>query len=152
VLVETASGDSLVTLWVDEAHAEFSVALRDDPTGVVLDPDHWILMEAAEVPFSGMPEGPGAAGDLTFTVYPSPPGDAFSIRYAVPRSQHIRVEIYDVLGRMVCCLVDRFVGKGEHEAAWRGTDRAGNRVAPGVYLCRLSAGGDHAATRLLLIR
>jgi aminopeptidase N len=152
VLVETVSEDTLLNLWLDEAHEEFSVGLADHPTGVTLDPDHWILMEAEEVPFAGMSSDPGAAHGLMLTAYPSPSGETFTIRFAVSCPLRARVEIFDPLGRSVRRLVDRLVGRGVHETAWPGTDRAGNRVAPGVYLCRVSAGGEQVTSRLLIVR
>jgi hypothetical protein len=152
VLVETPSGDSLITLWVDEAHEDFSLNIADDPVGVTLDPDHWILMEVEEVPYSGVYGGPGAAHGLDLAVFPRPSGETFTIRYAVSCPLHARLEIYDVLGRSVCRLVDRVVGRGTQEALWPGTDHAGDRVAPGIYLCRLSAGGGQATSKLFLVR
>ena len=152
VLIETLSGDSLVTIWVDEAHEEFSIGTADDPTGVVLDPDHWILMEKEEVPYSGVHGEPGAVRGLDLTVFPSPSGETLTIRYTVSCPLHARLEIYDVLGRSVCRLVDRVVDRGVQEGTWSGRDQAGNRVAPGIYLCRLSAGGKETARRLILAR
>jgi aminopeptidase N len=152
VLVETLSGDSLITVWVDRAHEEFSIDVADDPTGVTLDPDHWILMEVEEVPYSGVYGGPGAAPGLDLAVLPSPSGETFTIRYTVSCPLPARVEIYDVLGRSVCRLVDHVAGRGTQETLWPGTDHAGNRVAPGIYLCRLTAGGECVTSRLVLVR
>jgi aminopeptidase N len=152
VLVETVSGDSLVTLWVDEAHEEFVIATGDEPTGVILDPCHWILMEAGEVPYAGISGGSGASRGLALKVFPSPSAGAFTIHYAVPHPQCARVEVYDVLGRRVSCLVDHVVGLGVHETTWPGTDHAGNRVAPGTYFCRLSVRGDEVTSRVILVK
>lgn len=152
VLVETPSGDSLITIWVDEAHEEFAMPVWDAPTGVSLDPDHWILMEVEEVSYSGVYDGSGAAHGLGLTVFPSPSGGTFRIRYTVSCPLPVRLEICDVLGRSVCRLVDQAVGQGTQETLWPGTDHAGSRVAPGIYLCRLSAGGEQVTSRLLLVR
>jgi aminopeptidase N len=152
VLVETVSGDSLVTLWVDEAHEEFVIAVAGDPTGIIFDPGHWILMEAGEVPYAGMSGPPGAPRDLALTVFPSPSSGTFTIHYAVPHPERAHVEVYDVLGRRVRCLVDQVVGGGLRETTWFGTDHAGRQVAPGTYLCRLSAGDRQVTSRLLLVK
>jgi len=153
VLVETVSGDSLVILWVDETHQEFWIDIADYPTGVFLDPGHWILMEAGEVPYAGLPGGPGTPCSLALTVFPSPSSGTFTIHYAVPHPERARVEVYDILGRKVSILADHVVGRGVYETEWSGTDRAGKRVGPGTYFCRVSvAGGGQVTSRLLLVQ
>ena len=152
VLVETVSGDSLVTLWVDEAHEEFAISIGAEPTGVILDPTHWILMEAGEVPYAGISGGPGASHGLALTVFPNPSSGTFTIHYAVPDRERAHVEVYDLLGRRVSTLADHVVGGGVYETAWPGTDHSGKRMVPGIYFCRVSVVGEHMTSRLILLK
>jgi aminopeptidase N len=152
VLVETASGDSLVEVWVDEAHEEYVIAVDGEPASVTLDPEHWILMEAEEAPYAGLARGVDTSEGLAVTVSPSPSGETFRIRYAVPYPLQARVEIYDVLGRCIWRLAGDDMARGVCDITWSGIDHAGNRVAPGTYFCKVSAGDEHVTARLLLIR
>jgi hypothetical protein len=40
---------------------------------------------------------------------------------------------------------------GRHEMAWDYTDWGGRRVSPGVYLCRLRAGGRKAVRKAAVV-
>ena len=51
-----------------------------------------------------------------------------------------QVVVYDVTGRVVRTLVQRFVSAGDHEIVWNGRDGAGGRVASGVYWVQLRTG------------
>ena len=64
------------------------------------------------------------------------------LKVDVPRQ--VRVEIYDLAGRLITSLFDDLSTSGvygEH-ILWRGVDRAGQRVPPGIYLCRVEVRGD----------
>ena len=60
--------------------------------------------------------------------------------------------VYDARGRLVRSLAHSAVPAQSGFVEWDGTDRAGRRVAAGVYLIRLDWGGLHAAKRLIVVR
>lgn len=62
----------------------------------------------------------------------------------------MNLEIFDVKGRLVRTLVDRFVGGGTQLARWEGTDALGGRVSSGVYFYRLHAPGFSEAQKMML--
>jgi len=71
---------------------------------------------------------------------PNPFNPATTIRYEVPAATHVRLAVYDVLGREVVALVDERREPGCYAVAWDGRDAAGRSVASGVYVVRLEAG------------
>jgi aminopeptidase N len=152
ILVQQASGDTLVQVWVDEAHEEFSIATGDEPTGIVLDPDRWLLMESEEVPYADVLAAPEGFQTAALEASPNPSGDVFRLRYSVPARQHMCIEIYDVRGRSVCGLLDGPVNAGTHEIVWTGLTGTGSRLAPGSYFCHLSTADGGVTRRLLLLR
>jgi hypothetical protein len=81
---------------------------------------------------------------------PNPFGGATSVRFAVPSEGPVKLEVFDVSGRRVTHLVDRVLQAGAHTVTWDGRDAAGLRVASGVYLYRLTAGGESAAKEMVL--
>lgn len=90
-------------------------------------------------------ETPGHAFELQ-TPYPNPTQGTASIRYTLPEVAHVRLEIFDVLGRRVRGLIDAVLPQGPGEAV---LDTAG--LGSGVYLVRLvSARGS--LTRLFSIQ
>ncbi len=73
------------------------------------------------------------------------------IRYYIPASQHLKVEIYDLLGKRIATLVDRVQTSGEYTARWNGKDVEGRLTPSGIYFYRLRAGGNTMATRKMIV-
>lgn len=85
--------------------------------------------------------------------YPNPFNPSTSITYTVPsNSQPVRLEVFDVTGRLVQVLVDGVQEAGSHQVTWGGTDRAGVPLASGVYLSRLRVGEQVRVHRMLLMK
>ncbi len=73
------------------------------------------------------------------------------MRYSIPATQQIKVEIYDLLGKHVATLVDRVQAPGEYTAQWNGKDAAGRLVPSGIYFYRLVAGMKTLAARKMIL-
>lgn len=74
----------------------------------------------------------GEAAEPGFGIRPNPFNAATVIAFAISSEQHVRMDIYDVLGRRVVTLVDDFLPAGQHEAIWNAAGRAS-----GMYFARL---------------
>jgi len=64
----------------------------------------------------------------------------------------VRLDVYDVAGRLVARLVAGSLPAGEHGIAWNGRDDQGAFVPSGVYFCKLESGGAAVTRKLLLNR
>ncbi len=84
--------------------------------------------------------------------HPNPFNPRTTIRYGLPAAGHVHLVVYDMLGRHVRTLVDAPQAAGTHAARWDGLDARGGRVASGVYIYRLRAGGIEIAKRMLLMK
>jgi hypothetical protein len=83
---------------------------------------------------------------------PNPFNPSTRIRYSLPNQAHVRLEIYDPLGKRVARLVDGVRDAGPNEAVWNGTGDSGAAVASGVYFYRLSTGRQVLTKKLLLLK
>jgi hypothetical protein len=63
------------------------------------------------------------------------------IPYALSEAGHVRLLVYDVLGRVVRTLVDGNLPAGSRLAQWDGRDENGTAVPPGMYTYRLETPG-----------
>ena len=72
--------------------------------------------------------------------YPNPFAASTVIAYTLRERTHVRLSIYDVLGRRVATLVDAQQPPGAHEIRWDGTAETGEAVRPGFYFYRLESG------------
>jgi hypothetical protein len=97
---------------------------------------------------------PGAGATLALQpFYPNPFNPAATIRYDLPGARPVRLQVYDVSGRLVRILVDGEIQlAGRHEIVWDGRDDTGQAAASGVYLCRLQAGIESRIRRLVLAK
>ena len=84
---------------------------------------------------------------------PNPFHTSTTLRFDVPPSGgDVKLEVFDVGGRRVTTLEERWLPGGTHAARWDGADAAGGAVAPGVYLCRLEVDGSIQTRRLLRVQ
>ena len=64
----------------------------------------------------------------------------------------VRLEIYDVEGRLVRKLIDAKLPPGEFEARWNGRSERGTQVAAGVYLYRLATPAFVETKKMVLLK
>ena len=84
--------------------------------------------------------------------YPNPFNPRTAIRYSVSGTQDIRLEIFDVQGRLVRTLVNGVASPGTHETAWDGRDNRGAGVGSGVYFVRLAGAGEVTTRKIVLVK
>jgi hypothetical protein len=79
--------------------------------------------------------------------YPNPFNPTTVIRYALPRSGHVEIKVFNLLGAEVATLVDQVQSAGTFECRFDGTG-----LTSGVYFYRLQSNGFTATKKLLLLR
>ena len=83
--------------------------------------------------------------------YPNPFNPSTMIPFQLPVATHVRLDVFNVLGQHVATLVDAERPAGSHAAKWDATDAAGQAMAAGVYLYRLTVDGWQQTQRMVLI-
>ena len=83
--------------------------------------------------------------------YPNPFNPSTIIPYQLQQSMPVRLEVFNILGQRLATLVDGEQTSGFHTARWDGTNAAGQAVAAGIYLYRLSGAGVQATRSMVLI-
>ncbi len=84
--------------------------------------------------------------------HPNPFNPTTRIRFRLPVASDVRLDLFDVSGKMVVTLVDRRLGSGEHVIAWDGKDSGGRPVATGTYFCQLRAGDFTDTKKMTLLK
>jgi len=84
--------------------------------------------------------------------YPNPFNLVTHIRYALPQTSEVRIDIYDLLGRKVRSLDLGRQGAGYKTVAWDGKNERGEAVASGVYFYRLKAGEFVQSRKMTLLK
>ena len=74
------------------------------------------------------------------------------MHFATTRSDFVRLQLFDVRGRLIRSLVERWVPAGDHTPTWDGRDEHGRPVASGAYMARLIGPDGTATVRISLLR
>jgi len=95
-----------------------------------------------------------AAGSALGRATPNPFHPRTSIPFSLDRDADVRIDIWDLGGRLVRQLVRGRTPAGEHRAVWDGRDDAGRALSNGTYFYRMSIDGRLAggAGKALLLR
>ena len=64
----------------------------------------------------------------------------------------MQLRVYNSLGQEVRTLVDEFQSAGNKSVVWNGKDNAGQSVASGVYVYRMTAGGSVKSQKMILAK
>ncbi len=98
-------------------------------------------------------ENAAATDDFSIrAVYPNPFVDELTIEIGSPDTQFIIVRIYDTSGNEVKRLTSTLAFEGENDFFWNGTNEAGQLVANGVYLVRVTYGQSSQTKQVILQR
>ena len=84
--------------------------------------------------------------------YPNPFNPTTNIGYDLPQRAHVKLVIYNLLGKKIRTLIDANETAGAKRVVWEGLNDAGERVASGVYVYRLAAGSFTATRKLVLLK
>ena len=104
----------------------------------------WVRGAAAAVP--------SPVASIAATAVPNPFNPSVTIRWTADAGSRATVRVHDLSGRLVASLFDGEASGAAHEVVWNGRDEAGQAVAAGVYLCRISTGSDARVLKLSLVR
>ncbi len=73
--------------------------------------------------------------------FPNPFNATTQITFGVPEKSHVRIGVYNILGKLVRELIDGEYYPGFYSVRWDGIDNSGNPVSSGVYCYRMTTGG-----------
>jgi hypothetical protein len=83
---------------------------------------------------------------------PNPFSAQTAISFGLPVSGDVRVNVFDMTGRLVNTLANGEMAAANHTIIWDGTDLNGNTVGAGVYFCRLEAAGQVLTQKMLKVQ
>jgi hypothetical protein len=79
--------------------------------------------------------------------YPNPFNPTTAISYRLSAVSHVKLSVYDILGKKVETLVDAVQGAGDHSMSFNAS-----RLASGVYFYRREAGHFVEAKKMIVIK
>jgi hypothetical protein len=127
-------------IWDDNAFAHYNSA--DDYQNVIM---RYINLGGL---MTGVKESPGVAHNFNLSQnYPNPFNPSTVIKYHLSTATHVRMTIFDMLGREVRTLLNEQKSAGSYQVSWNASG-----VPSGVYFYRLQAGSFSETKKLILLK
>lgn len=79
--------------------------------------------------------------------YPNPFNPETTIRYDVGKAGLVHLQVFDVTGRLISTLVDKYISEGSHSITFDGSD-----LPSGIYLVAMGAENFRAVTKIVLTK
>jgi len=104
--------------------------------------------------YAGAGSGPGTVPPrlALASSAPNPWRDGTMIRFQLDRPRPVKLQVFDIDGRLVRTLARESFGAGPHTVPWEGCDDSGQPVPSGIYYYRLDAGGQARSQQMIRIR
>jgi hypothetical protein len=84
--------------------------------------------------------------------YPNPFNPVTRIKYNIPERSKVKLQVFDINGRLVKILSDSEQEKGTHIVDWSGNDNFGNSVASGIYFLKFNAGSYTKTVKMMMMK
>jgi hypothetical protein len=140
--------------WKAAAPDSHMIQVQVSPT--VLDESNYANNSASRLIVLGTPVSvprEGGPSRLRFDPpYPNPTSHGVMFFFSLPQSASGSLGVYDILGRRVREWHWATLMPGAHSLEWDGRGTSGQRVGPGVYLCRLEVGSERLQRKIILRR
>jgi hypothetical protein len=164
ILTTNANGDSADTyynifedpLFVDAEHGDYhlqagSPCIDAGDPGTGLNPDGTVADIGAfyfpQVTAADQPEGVRPRSITLHQNYPNPFNATTEIRFDLPVSGAVRLQLFDINGRLVSTLIDDRLSAGAHISGF-----SGSALASGVYFYRLTLGQYQQTRKMVLLK
>ena len=84
--------------------------------------------------------------------YPNPFNPLTNIRYDIPKSSNVRIDIFNILGHKIKSLVNTTKMAGNHNVQWSGKNEQNKNLPSGLYIVRFNAGGISSQQKIMLLK
>jgi hypothetical protein len=84
--------------------------------------------------------------------YPNPFNPTTTIKFRLPKNEHVSLVIYNIMGRRIRTLIDEEKKADNYTVTWDGCDFYGTRVATGIYFYQLLANDAVITKKMLLMK
>lgn len=79
--------------------------------------------------------------------FPNPFNPSTDIRFVIPKSGNVKIEVYDASGKQIRTLLDRFMNEGTHSVKFNSMN-----LPSGEYFYRMTADGASAVRKMILVK
>ncbi len=84
--------------------------------------------------------------------YPNPFNPSTTIKFELPRSQNIEINIFNILGQKVRHLLNSYLESGENKIVWNGKDDDNKIVPSGIYIYSIMTKDKIYTRKMVLLK
>jgi len=84
--------------------------------------------------------------------YPNPFNYSTVIQFEVRKKSLVKIQVFDLLGRLIKTIVNEISDIGHHRLHWNGTDEHNLAVPSGIYIARLVSETNGSSIKLVYLR
>lgn len=84
--------------------------------------------------------------------FPNPFNPQTTIRFQLPKKDHVQLEIFDILGRKISTLFNGIKSAGSHAFEWNGQTNSGQSAPSGIYFYRLATSETSVTKKMVLVK
>jgi aminopeptidase N len=157
VRLQFADKAVLDTVWIANQSERFLWTMSSQPIAITLDPHGWVLKKL-NIDGTALPPGlqPGLTGVTESFPNPYAPGSQEHLHWLVQlvnkdTPSPVRFVVYDVAGKRVRTVYDKKCMPGLYTITWDGRNELEQRVAAGVYVCRIRLGGQDFTRKITIV-
>jgi hypothetical protein len=87
-----------------------------------------------------------------FQNYPNPFNPTTTIRFSVPETNNVTINVFNTLGEEVRTLFLGQVERGTYSMKWDGKDNSGSFVSSGMYIYKMTAGRFNMSKKMMYLK
>jgi hypothetical protein len=84
--------------------------------------------------------------------FPNPFNPTTTIRFMIPKAGNVRIDVFDITGRLVTTLVNSSRSVGTYSVTWNGKNSNGQAVGSGIYLYRIQSNDFTAVKKMVMLK
>jgi hypothetical protein len=107
----------------------------------------WVFRYASEPSSVASEENPIVGSIRLFPNYPNPFNASTQLKFAIDMRQHVRIDVFNLLGQRISTLLDGMVEAGEHAIEFNGAN-----LSSGVYFYKLFSENASIVGRMVLLK
>ncbi|NOR87180.1 MAG: T9SS type A sorting domain-containing protein [Bacteroidales bacterium] len=101
---------------------------------------------------SGIDQTISSPYNLSTNNYPNPFRTNTTIRYQLPLSINVCIDIFDIQGKKIRSLLNEHQEQGSHTVVWDGKNEIGTEVKKGVYYYNITADKFFSSSKMIFIK
>ena len=84
--------------------------------------------------------------------YPNPFNPITNINYTIPKLNNLKINIYDITGRLVWSQIMQNKNAGYYNFSWNGKSSSGKNLAAGTYVLEMKSGSFRQTRKMVLLK